>query len=127
MARKKTTAPMKHSILKCQVRLAVAKAGVRVQVTAAPDTPVFSGVRIWPEPADKERELMIKGGAAATTNFQVEQDEDFWLEISYGGGKKSAVQIKYEHRRPFGYKAAKIANPAKVDLGGSVPRLRPVR
>lgn len=117
---------MKHSILKCQVRLAVAKAGVRVQVTAGPDTPAFAGVKIWPEPADEEREVTMKGGTSALTNFQIDADEDFWLEISYAGGKKSAVQIKYERKKPFGYKAAKVTNPSKIDLGGSVPRIKPL-
>lgn len=116
---------MKHSILKCQIRLAAAKSGVRVRVTAAPETPVFSAVKVWPDPADQEREVTMKGGLSAETSFQVEPEEDFWLEVAYGGGKKSAVQIKYEHRRPFGYKAVTISNPAKVDLGGSVPRIRP--
>lgn len=115
---------MKHSILKCQIRLAVAKAGVRVQVTAGPETPHFAGVKIWPEPHDAERELTIKGGSSAMTNFQIDPDEDFWVEISYGPGKKSTVQVKYERKKPFGYKAAKVSNPAKVDLGGSVPRIR---
>lgn len=125
MARRTDTVPLKyHSILKCQVRLAAAKTGIRIQVTSGPGTPAFTGVRIWPDPADSARELVLKAGPTVVANFQIEPEEDFWIEIAYGSGKNRTVQIKYEHRKPFGYKATKVINNAKVDLIGSVPRIR---
>lgn len=114
----------KHSRLKCQVRLAAARTGFRVQVIAAPDTPAFQGVRIWPENQSPERTVTLKGGTHAETILELKRDEDFWVEVSYGPGKKNSVQIKYEHRRPFGFKAVMVSNQAKVDLIGSVPRIR---
>jgi hypothetical protein len=125
MARKTANKVLKHTVLKCQVRLAAARKGVRVQITAAPDTPGFAGVKIWPEQGDADRTITLKGGVSAVTSFELAPTEDFWVEISYGTGKKEGVQIKYKRKTPFGYKAAKVINPAKVDLIGSVPRIRP--
>lgn len=125
MARKKATnIPHRQSLLRCQVRLAAAKQGVRVQVTAGPQAPAFEAVRMWPADGDDQRTVVLEGGETGMACIPLDTDEDFWLEVSYGGGKKNSVQIHYERKRPFGFRATQVSNPAKVDLGGSVPRIR---
>lgn len=124
MARRTLNRLFMHTLLKCQVRLAAARGGVRIQVTAAPDTPEFTGVKIWPEEGEPARTVTLKGGDSATTSLDLSPTENFSLEISYGPGKKESVQIRYERKKPFGYKAAKVINPLKVELIGSVPRIR---
>lgn len=114
----------KHYPLKCQIRLAAARRGFRIQVIAAPDTPAFHGVKIWPDDGSPERTISLPGGTQAETVLELQREENFWVEVSYGPGKKNSVQVKYEHRRPFGFKAVTVSNPAKVELIGSVPRIR---
>jgi hypothetical protein len=116
--------PHKMSLLKCQIRLAAAKSGVRVQVTAGPESPPFEGVKIWPESGPEDRTITLEGKGSVTTVLELDPDENFWVQISYGPGKKEQVQVHYERKKPFGYKAAQVTNPIKVDLGGSVPRIR---
>jgi hypothetical protein len=121
----KPVAPIhKHTRLKCQIRLAAAKVGIRVQAIAAPDTPPFVGVKILPGEGDPDRVVTLKGGAHAETVLDLKPDEDFRVEVSYGPGKKNSVQVDYHRRRPFGFKAVVASNQAKVDLIGSVPRIR---
>lgn len=125
MARRTATAPLRlHVPLKCQVRLAAAKSGIRVSVATGPGSPAFTEVRIWPDTQDASREVVLDGGTSATTNLQIAADEDFWVAIAFAPGKKHEVHINYVHRKPFGYKAEKVINPLKVEMIGSVPRIR---
>ncbi|HOA74780.1 MAG TPA: hypothetical protein PL151_05040 [Phycisphaerae bacterium] len=96
-----------------------------MQVTAGPDSPPFERVQIWPERNPEERTLTLDGkGGSVTTVLRLESDENFWIQISYGPSKKEQVQIFYERKKPFGFKAAQVINPIKANLGGSVPRIR---
>ena len=115
---------------KCQIRLSIAKRGVRVQVTAAPDSSGFTGVRVWPDGnGGKERVVELAGGRAASADLDLSRNEDLWLEVSSGGvgPAKDTVRLKYQHKKPFGFRVSKLINPGKADLIGSVPPIKRVR
>jgi hypothetical protein len=114
-------------LVKCQIRLAIASKGVRVQVMASPESPAFRAVKVWPDTKDgKKRLLELPGGTSACSSFRVARDEDFWVEVCYGPADKDwgTLKVKYEQRKPYGYRPVKLTNTAHADLSGSVPRMK---
>lgn len=115
---------------KCQIRLTIAKRGIRVTLTVDPDCPGAAGMKIWPDIKNgKDRLVEMPAGRSRSTEFDVKPDEAFWVEVIYGTAREATgtLKMKYEPKRPFGFRITRLTNPDKVDLTGSVPRIKVVR
>lgn len=112
--------------VKLQVRLAMSKPGVRVLVAVDPAAKGVAEAKAWPDSKDgKDRLVGLPRGKTTSADLPIEPTEDMWVEVRYiAGDQSSAIKIKYEPKKPFGYRVVKLSNPAKIDLIGSVPPIR---